>query len=83
MLTYEGSLFLDVAEQRLLDLHRAHANDRLAHLARATASERLNQIADAARQEHGADPVVPAVRPPAHRSLFDRFSRGRAPRPAA
>ena len=83
MVTYEGSLFLDVATQRLLDLHRVHANDRLVHMARASASECLDRLATFDEQQRSA--YMAHVGWLLSSSSFVRIDRGqhRQPRPAA
>jgi hypothetical protein len=82
MMNYAGSLFLDMAQQRLLDLNRAHANDRLVHLARATANQRLAHLTRDDDERRAQVARSDASRFVA-RSVFARLGRRYGPSPAA
>ena len=83
MTTYQGSLFLDVAQQRLLDLNREHANDLLVRLARATAAQRLTSIGRESAEPEGPRPLHADAQRFMARSLFGLLGRRRQTSPAA
>ena len=83
MTSYEGSLFLDMAQQRLLDLNREHANDLLARLARATAEQRLTRMVRESAELEQPRPLRADAQRFVARSLFGLLGRRRQARPAA
>jgi hypothetical protein len=83
MTSYEGSLFLDLAQQRLLDRNREHANDLLARRARATADQRRTRMMRESAELEQPRPLRADARRFVARSLFGLLGRRRQVRPAA